>query len=321
MQADPPQKVIPEETVTPDAVAGHWSLRLLPRPARPYGRLMRLERPIGWWLLLLPCWWSALLAAGADTPPLTLAATLILFLIGAVAMRGAGCVYNDIVDRDIDAKVARTRLRPIPAGEVSVRGALVFMLVLALVGLGVLVQFNGFAILTGLASLGVIAAYPFMKRITHWPQAVLGLAFSWGALMGFAVLRADLPPAAFALYAGTILWVIAYDTIYAHQDREDDAIVGVKSTALLFGACTRPILAGFYGAALILFAGAFVLEEVGTAAWIGLCFAAGQLYWQVTTLDIDDGENCLRRFKSNRGFGLILCAGLLADWIGAYALP
>src|SRR3954453_5958468 len=214
---------------------GNWVDTRPPFSSRPYLRLSRLDRPIGSWLLLMPCWWSAALAAGVahDIGPLPL--VLALFLIGAFTMRGAGCTWNDITDRDLDAKVERTRSRPIPAGQVSIAQAAGFLVLQALVGLAVLVQFNRFAVLTGIASLVIVAVYPFMKRITYWPQIVLGLAFSWGALMGFAVAFGRIDPVALALYAGSIAWVIGYDTIYAHQDAEDDALIGIKSTALLFG--------------------------------------------------------------------------------------
>src|SRR5215831_4999736 len=225
---------------------GNWVDRQAPAWARPYLRLARLDRPIGSWLLLIPCWWSsglAAIAAHERGPRLT---HLVLFFIGAFAMRGAGCTWNDIVDRDLDRRVERTRSRPIPSGQVSVAQAAVFLVAQALVGLFVLLQFNVFAIATGIASLAIVAAYPFMKRITYWPQIVLGLAFSWGALMGWAAAFGRLNLPAFVLYAGSIAWVISYDTIYAHQDREDDLMIGIKSTALLFGANTQPILAVFY---------------------------------------------------------------------------
>src|SRR5580704_5668308 len=207
---------------------GNWVDSLAPAWTRPYLRLSRLDRPIGSWLLLLPCWWSLGLAAVRSGAPVDLRDT-VLFLVGAFAMRGAGCTWNDIVDRDLDARVERTRSRPIPSGQVGVKGAAVFLVLQALLGLLVLLQFNRFTVLVGLASLAVVAIYPFMKRVTYWPQIVLGLAFSWGALMGWpaAFGRLDLP--ALLLYAGSIAWVIGYDTIYAHQDREDDALIGIKS--------------------------------------------------------------------------------------------
>jgi 4-hydroxybenzoate polyprenyltransferase len=292
---------------------GNWVDTLAPPWSRPYLRLSRFDRPIGSWLLLMPCWWSAALAAGVigDTSQLPL--VLALFLVGAFVMRGAGCTWNDITDRDLDALVERTRSRPIPAGQVSVPKAAAFLVIQALIGLAILLQFNRFAVATGIASLVIVAVYPFMKRITWWPQIVLGLAFSWGALMGFAVMLGRLDATALLLYAGSISWVIGYDTIYAHQDAEDDALIGVKSTALLFGARTRPALMAFYGLAVVLIGTALALAGARWPAWIGLAAFAAHLIWQVGRLDISDPALCLRVFKSNRDAGLLLFAGLLAD--------
>jgi 4-hydroxybenzoate polyprenyltransferase len=301
------------DTGVADAPRGNWVDRLLPAAWRPYARLARLDRPIGWWLLLWPCWWSTALAADAAGRPWPNLWHLFLFLIGAVAMRGAGCTYNDIVDRDIDEKVARTRSRPIPSGQVTVSRARIFLVVQALVGLVVLLQFNRFAILLGVASLLTIAIYPFLKRLTDWPQIGLGLAFSWGALMGWAAVFGRLDWAPVLLYAGAVLWTIGYDTIYAHQDREDDALVGVRSTARLFGARTRPLLALFYAGATILFGGAMFFVGTGIVAYVALAIGAAHLGWQVATLDIDDPDRCLRLFKSNRDYGWILFAGLVVD--------
>src|SRR5512138_2469925 len=292
---------------------GNWVDTRAPSWSRPYLRLSRLDRPIGSWLLLMPCWWSAALAAGISGHIKSLPLTIVLFFIGAFVMRGAGCTWNDITDRDLDAKVERTRSRPIPAGQVSVMQALIFLVAQALIGLAVLLQFNRFAILTGIASLVIVAVYPFMKRITWWPQVVLGLAFSWGALMGFAVTLERIDLAALALYAGSIAWVIGYDTIYAHQDTEDDALIGVKSTARLFGARTHRALAVFYSLAVVLIGAALALAGARWPAWIGLAAFAAHLVWQIKRLDIADGALCLRVFKSNRDAGLLLFAGLLAD--------
>jgi 4-hydroxybenzoate polyprenyltransferase len=292
---------------------GNWVDTHAPSWSRPYLRLSRLDRPIGSWLLLMPCWWSAALAAGVAHDLRSLPLTSALFFVGAFAMRGAGCTWNDITDRDLDAKVERTRSRPIPAGQVSVTQALVFLAVQALVGLAVLLQFNGFAIATGIASLVIVAVYPFMKRITWWPQVVLGLAFSWGALMGFAVTFGRIDLTALVLYAGSIAWVIGYDTIYAHQDAEDDALIGIKSTARLFGARTRPALAVFYAVAVVLIGVALGLAGAGYPAWIGLVAFAAHLVWQIRRLQIGDPALCLRLFKSNRDAGLLLFAGLLVD--------
>ncbi len=292
---------------------GNWVDTRAPQWSRPYLRLSRLDRPIGSWLLLMPCWWSAALAAGVAHTIGRLPLVIALFFLGAFAMRGAGCTWNDITDRDLDARVERTRSRPIPAGQVSVPQAFVFLVVQALVGLAVLLQFNRFAIMTGIASLVIVAVYPFMKRITWWPQIVLGLAFSWGALMGFAVMLGRIDAAAVALYAGSIAWVIGYDTIYAHQDAEDDALIGVKSTALLFGARTQSALMVFYALAVVLIGAALVLAGTGWPAWIGLAAFAAHLVWQIGRLEIGDPALCLRLFKSNRDAGLLLFAGLLAD--------
>ena len=289
----------------------NWVDTRAPLWSRPYLRLSRLDRPIGSWLLLMPCWWSAALAAGVAHDVSRLPLMLVLFFVGAFAMRGAGCTWNDITDRDLDARVERTRSRPIPAGQVSVPQAAAFLVLQALVGLLVLLQFNRFAVATGVASLVIVAVYPFMKRITYWPQIVLGLAFSWGALMGFAVTFGRIDATALVLYAGSIAWVIGYDTIYAHQDAEDDALIGIKSTALLFGERTRPALMVFYGLAVVLIGVA--LAGAGWMAWIGLLAFAAHLVWQIAKLEIGDPALCLRIFKSNRDAGLLLFAGLLAD--------
>ena len=259
-----------------------------------------------------------------QSEPLTLAVVvlvhhddwhIVLFAIGTVVMRGAGCTWNDIADRDLDALVERTRSRPIPSGQVSVKAAFVFLGLQALVGLIVLLQFNGFAIGAGIASLVIVAAYPFAKRFTYWPQVVLGLAFSWGALMGWAAFFGRLDAPAYLLYAGSIAWVIAYDTMYAHQDREDDALIGVKSTARLFGANTKPMLALFFTLAVVLIGLAGWSAGAGWIFAIGLGAFAAHLAWQVWRLDIDDPALCLALFKSNRDAGLILFAALVLDAI------
>jgi 4-hydroxybenzoate polyprenyltransferase len=291
----------------------NWVDRYAPVWARPYLRLARLDRPIGSWLLLLPCWWSIGLAtiyARVQIPNLWHVA---LFFVGAFAMRGAGCTWNDIVDRDLDSRVERTRSRPIPSGQVTVRQAAVFLITQALVGLLVLLQFNSFAIWTGIASLAIVAIYPFMKRLTYWPQIVLGLAFSWGALMGWAATFGRLDVPALWLYAGAISWVIGYDTIYAHQDREDDALIGVKSTALLFGDHTKPLLGVFYSLAVVLIGVSGITAHAGICFALGLAAFAAHLGWQIWRLDINDPDLCLTLFKSNRDAGLILFAGLVID--------
>jgi 4-hydroxybenzoate polyprenyltransferase len=288
---------------------GNWVDGIAPAWLRPYLRLARLDRPIGSWLLLMPCWWSAALAAvhaGAQVNVWH----LLLFFIGAFAMRGAGCTWNDIVDRDLDRRVERTRSRPIPAGQVTVRSAAAFLVLQALIGLAVLLAFNRFTHYVGFASLVVVAIYPFMKRVTYWPQIVLGLAFSWGALMGWPALFARLDPPAFLLYAGAIAWVVGYDTIYAHQDREDDALIGIKSTALLFRERTKPMLTVFYALAVTLIALAGWSAGAGVIFAFGLAAFAAHLAWQIARLKIDDPGNCLAVFKSNRDAGLILFAAL-----------
>jgi 4-hydroxybenzoate polyprenyltransferase len=292
---------------------GNWVDTSAPAWARPYLRLTRLDRPIGWWLLLLPCWWSSALAAVANGAWGPDPWHIFLLLVGAIVMRGAGCTWNDLVDRDIDARVERTRSRPIPSGQVTVKAAAAFLVLQALVGLLVLVQFNRFAIMVGIASLGVVAIYPFMKRFTYWPQIFLGLAFSWGALMGWAAARGALELPAFLLYAGSIAWVIHYDTIYAHQDREDDALAGLKSTALLFGARTRSMLALFSAMAVVLIAAAGFTAGAGPVFALGLAAFAAHLAWQIARIDIDDQDSCLRMFRANRDAGLILFAALVLD--------
>jgi 4-hydroxybenzoate polyprenyltransferase len=306
-----------EATARVADATGNWVDTLAPPWSRPYLRLSRLDRPIGSWLLLMPCWWSAALAAGITHDISRLPLVIALFLVGAFAMRGAGCTWNDITDRDLDARVERTRSRPIPAGQVSVPQALVFLVAQALIGLAVLLQLNRFAVITGIASLAIVAVYPFMKRITWWPQVVLGLAFSWGALMGFAVTLGRIDATALFLYAGSIAWVIGYDTIYAHQDAEDDALIGIKSTARLFGAHTHQALIVFYAMAVVLIGVAIWLAGAGFPAWIGLAAFAVHLAWQIKRLDVSDPALCLRIFKSNRDAGLLLFAGLLANAVVA----
>ena len=298
---------------------GNWVDSHAPSWLRPYLRLARLDRPIGSWLLLIPCWWSLGLAAVHAREPVNFWHA-VLFFVGAFAMRGAGCTWNDIVDRDIDAMVERTRSRPIPAGQVSVPAAAVFLAAQALVGLAVLLQFNAFTIWTGIASLFVVAIYPFMKRITYWPQIVLGLAFSWGALMGWPATFGRLEWPAIVLYAASIAWVIGYDTIYAHQDREDDALIGIKSTALLFGENTKPMLAIFYTLAVALMALAGWSAGAGMLFSIGLLAFAAHLSWQIRRFKTGDPDLCLKLFKSNRDAGLILFAALVFDVLAQRAM-
>ncbi|MEP7031046.1 MAG: 4-hydroxybenzoate octaprenyltransferase [Pseudolabrys sp.] len=291
---------------------GNWVDGLAPQITRPYLRLARLDRPIGSWLLLMPCWWSVGLA-GMRVDHFPSLWHIVLFFIGAFAMRGAGCTWNDLVDRDLDAKVERTRSRPIPSGQVTVGQATIFMLAQALIGLLVLIQFNRFTVMCGFASLIVVVIYPFMKRVTYWPQVGLGLAFSWGALMGWPAAFGRLDAPALVLYAGSIAWVIGYDTIYAHQDREDDALIGIKSTALLFGQETAPMLAAFYAIAVVLIGMAGLMAGGGFIFVLGLIAFAAHLAWQVLRLDVNDPVQCLKQFKSNRDAGLILFGAMLLD--------
>jgi len=287
--------------------------RFAPKAVLPYLRLARADRPIGFFLLALPCFWSVSLAArslGEAYPDPWL---LLLFLIGAIVMRGAGCTYNDIVDRDIDARVARTRTRPLPSGQLTTRSAAIFMLLLCLAGLAVLLSLNRFTIWLGIGVLPIVALYPFVKRISNWPQAVLGLAFNWGALMGWSAVLGRLDLAPLVLYAGAVCWTIGYDTIYAHQDREDDGLLGVKSTALRFGSATKPWLTILYSLAWLAITASGIMAGAGLAFLLGMAGAAVQLGWQVASLDIDDAENCLRRFRSNRDFGLIVLGAILID--------
>ncbi len=285
-----------------------WIDRRAPSWLRPYLHLARIDRPIGTWLLLLPCWWSLALATPGLPDPLLVG----LFGLGALIMRGAGCTLNDIADRNFDGLVARTATRPIPSGAVSIVKAFGFLGLQLLMGLAILLQFNFFAVLVGMASLAVVAVYPFMKRITYWPQAVLGLAFNWGALLGWAAVRGDLAAPAGILYMAGILWTLGYDTIYAHQDREDDILIGVKSTALRFGENTARWLTGFYCGAIALIGVSGYLVGLGWGFYAVLALAASHLFWQVATLDINDAKGCLRRFKSNRHFGLIIFAAIIA---------
>ncbi len=300
-----------------DAVQGNWVDRRAPAATRPYLRLSRADRPIGTWLLLIPCWWGLLLAAAADPAglggfDLWIAAGCAL---GALLMRGAGCTWNDLTDRDIDAAVARTRSRPLPSGQVTPQQAAAWMVVQALLAFAILLSFPPEAVALGIGSLALVAVYPFAKRFTWWPQVFLGLAFNWGALLAWAAHARSLPAAPLLLYAAGIAWTLFYDTIYAHQDREDDALIGVKSTARLFGTRTRPWLLGFLLAATALAALAVAAGGLAgparAAALLGVLGFAAHLGWQLRRLDIDDAAGCLMLFRSNRDAGLILAAGLL----------
>lgn len=296
-----------------DAVRGNWVDRLAPAPTRPYLRLSRADRPIGTWLLLLPCWWGLFLAAAAGGGGLGLQELWLAVgcAIGAFLMRGAGCTWNDITDRDIDAAVTRTRSRPIPSGQVTVRQALAWLVVQSLIAFVILLTFNLDAILLGIASLATVAVYPFAKRFTWWPQVFLGLAFNWGALLLWTAQTGSLGWPAVFLYLGGISWTLFYDTIYAHQDREDDALIGVKSTARLFAGNTALWLRGFLVATVVLI-GLAVLLALGQASVLALVVALAGVWgmgwhmlWQMQRLDIDDPGVCLRLFRSNRDAGLV----------------
>ena len=275
----------------------------LPQLPRDLAQLARFDRPIGWWLLFWPGAWGALLAGGDDRWGL-----VAWLLLGAIAMRGAGCIYNDIVDRDLDAKVARTAARPVASGAVSARAAWIWLGALCLVGLVVLLQLRWQARLVALASLAPVAAYPFMKRITWWPQAWLGIAFSWAALVGWVEVRDDHLDVLAALYAGCIAWVIGYDTIYALQDREDDALIGVRSSALRLGRHVRGGVAVVYAVAVALWGLAFWLLRADWIAVLALLPVAGHLAWQSTSLEAEDGADALAKFRSNRFAGLLMAA-------------
>ncbi|HEY2034987.1 MAG TPA: 4-hydroxybenzoate octaprenyltransferase [Rhizomicrobium sp.] len=297
------------QAVPADAIPASWVDRVPPQ-AQPYLRLMRLDRPIGTWLLFWPAVFGLALGEHGFLSHLTDWKLLALFGIGAVVMRGAGCTFNDIVDRDIDAKVERTRGRPIPSGAVSVRNAFIFLGAQCFVGLLILLTFNLFTVALGAVSLILIVAYPFMKRITWWPQAWLGLTFNWGALMGFAALNGHLAPAAYVLYVGCFFWTLGYDTIYAHQDVDDDALIGVKSTARLFGEMSSLWIAGFY---ILTFVFVSIAAVAATHSWWAVVLmlpAAAHLFWQVANLRIHDSALCLTLFRANRESGLLIALAL-----------
>ena len=298
--------VVPDTQHVPDSEYGGL-VGALPQPLRDYAQLARFDRPIGWWLLFWPCAWGLLLAGGEGQWAL-----LGWLLLGAIAMRGAGCVYNDVVDAELDRQVARTALRPVASGRVSARAAWVWLGLLGGVGLVVLWQLRPLAQLVALGSLALVAAYPFMKRITGFPQVWLGLVFTWGAPVGWFALRSDRLEVLAALYAGAVCWCIGYDTIYALQDREDDAAVGIGSSALTLGRHVQAGVAGFYGAAVGLWALAFWLLRPDWLALLTLAPAALHLGWQVLTLEDSDADNALARFRSNRTLGLLVA---LACWV------
>ena len=295
-----------------DAVKGNWVDRYAPDAAKPYLRLIRADRPVGTWLLLIPCWQGLALGSIAAPPsPMTALWYALLFAIGAFVMRGAGCAYNDIADRDIDAKVSRTALRPIPSGQISVKQAWVVLIALSLIGLGVLLQFNRSTILLGIASLALVAAYPFMKRITWWPQAWLGLTFNWGALVGYSSVTGEIGAPALLLYASGVAWTLGYDTIYAHQDKEDDALIGVKSSARRLGGNTKLALQFLYGATLVLAALAYLFGGAAPGGLLLFLLAARHFQRQVRQTHIDNPAACLAVFRSNREAGLLMLAPFL----------
>ena len=291
-----------------DASNNNWVNQFLPTPFIPYARLARLDRPIGSWLLFWPCLWGVWLAQ-LETGLIPLSQTFYisaLFAVGAIVMRGAGCTYNDIVDRDYDGKVERSRNRPLPAGQVTVKQAWVFLIVQCLIGLCVLLQFNMQTLILGVLSLAPIAIYPFMKRFTWWPQLFLGIAFNWGVLMGYAALAGKLSGAAGLVYIAAIFWTVGYDTIYAHQDREDDALIGLKSSAIRLGEKTHIALWLIYGLSVMSFIIAGLMAFAGLWFFLIIGGVALHLAWQILNTDINDSDKCLAVFKSNRNLGFII---------------
>ena len=296
-----------------DAPASNWVDRYAPAFVQPYLRLGRFDRPIGTWLLLFPCWWSITLAELGTGKPYPRLDYLALFALGALAMRAAGCAFNDFIDRDIDAKVQRTASRPIPSGQVPPAAALVFVVVMSLVGLAVLVKFNNFAVYLAITSLALVLVYPFAKRFTAYPQLLLGLAFNWGALVGWASIKGTIGLPAVVLYIGCVLWTVGYDTIYAHQDKRDDAELGIGSTALRFGENTISYVGALYGSAVVLWLLAGALAGTHLIYFLAVTLVFLQMSWQVATLDTTDPANCLRRFQSNRDVGVAVFLGLVLD--------
>ena len=299
-------------TTASDIPRGDWVDRFLPAATRPYARLMRLDRPIGTWLLLLPCWWSLALAWKGASEPVPLLWLWVLFSLGAVVMRGAGCTINDLWDRDFDRRVARTADRPIASGLVTVRRALLFLALQLIAGLAILLQLNQTAQLLGVLVLVLVVTYPLAKRVTWWPQFVLGLAFNWGALMGWAAVTGDLAVVCLVLYVAGIAWTLGYDTIYAHQDKQDDALIGLKSSALALGERTRPFLWLFYAATIAGLLATGLLAGLSWGYFLLLAVAAAHLSRQVWRIDLDDPRRCLATFRSNRDFGLLVTAAIFA---------
>lgn len=300
----------------PDAAPGNWVDQDAPAWARPYLRLARIDRPVGTWLLLIPCWWGIALGQIETGWRLVDLWLYPAMAIGAVVMRGCGCVWNDITDRDIDAQVSRTAMRPLPSGQATVAQALGFMIALGLTGLCILLTLNWTAIALGVLALAPVCAYPFAKRFTWWPQVFLGVAFNWGALLAYAAHTGHVGLPSVLMYLAGIAWTLHYDTIYAHQDREDDALIGVRSTARLFGDDTAAWLWGFAGAACLLAALAVIAAGGGTLALLGPVAFGLHLAWQIRGLDIDDPALCLAIFRANRSAGLLLLAGLVLGGLG-----
>lgn len=305
----------PAAATVADAPGGNWVDRHAPPALRAWLRLSRADRPIGTWLLLLPCWWGTGLAMIADRPRWVDLWVVIACGIGALVMRGAGCTWNDITDRDIDASVARTRSRPLPSGQVTLRGTYLWLAAQLALGALILLTMNGAAVALGFASLGLVAIYPFAKRFTWWPQVFLGLAFNWGVLLAFAAHGGKLHPAPLLAYAAGILWTLHYDTIYAHQDAEDDALIGVKSTARLFGNDSPRWLLGFAAGSVLLLAAAVAATRPSAVqavlAMLGILGFAAHLLWQLRRFDQHDSASCLRLFRANRDAGLIVAGALL----------
>ena len=303
-----------------DAAFDNWFDRFTPPALRPFGRLARFDRPTGAWLLLFPCWWGQTLGEVHLGRAYPNPWYLLLFLVGAFVMRGAGCTYNDIVDREFDGKVERTRNRPIPSGQVTVAQAWLFAIILSLIGLLVLIQFNTTTVWLGIGSLALVASYPFAKRMTNWAQLVLGLTFKWGALVGYTAITGRLGWPAIFLYIGCIAWTIGYDTIYAHQDTRDDAVIGLRSTALRFGTHTGAWLSGLYATALTWWLLAALSVGAGWPVMVSLLAVSLQMIWQITTLDTANPSNCLERFKSNRLVGWLFFAGLVVELVLVQAI-
>lgn len=284
-----------------------WQVRIFPPALQPYGILARLDRPIGWWLLLLPGWWSIMLSSGGfENFTARTATTILLFYIGAIVMRAAGCTINDLWDRNLDKAVERTQNRPLASGAVTTKQAFIFLLILLGIGAAILFSFNQTTIVLGFLTLPLIALYPFMKRITFWPQAFLGLTFNFGALMGWSAITGELSIAPALLYIGGIFWTLGYDTIYAHQDKDDDVMVGIKSTALKFGKNSKIWVFGFYLSAFTFFSLAILLINFNILTVALLLLPLGHMAWQLQTWNMNDPDSSLRIFKSNRNFGLLI---------------